>query len=98
MSEELTMDHSARRWILHTVMEAFSDRYIVNADVYTRVDAKWVRATEVQISLVKKNLVRGGKSCPPITYKVTFEDWKDPSQVAAKVKTALLLMEEGGDQ
>lgn len=98
MTEELTLDHSARRWIHHTVMNTFSDRYIVHIDAYTKVDAKWVRATDVKISLVKKNLVRGGKSRPPITYRVTFEAWTDPSVVAAKVKTALLLMEEGGDE
>lgn len=96
MSEGLTKDHSVRRWIKQLLQEQFGENYVVYADVYTAVDAKFAMSTVVEVQLVKK-LVRGQKSRPPITYKVTFENWKDPVPVANKVKTALMLMEQGDD-
>lgn len=97
MSEQLTKDHSTRRWVISKVVEQFDDRYLIATDIYTGPTENNVRLTSVNIVLTKKALVRGGKSRPPLTYKVTFENVKDPEAVANKVVTALLMMEEGND-
>ncbi len=97
MTEELTNYHSIRRWITTLVNERFSGRYNCEIDVYTSVDSKWVATTDIKVTLVKAALVRGGKSRPPITYKVTMDNVRDPEAAANKVVTALMLMlmEEG---
>ena len=97
MSDELTKDHSARRWIRSMVDAKFADRYNIDYDVYACADADYVRRVHITVTLTKKHLVRGQKSRPPITYKVSFENYKDPQAVAEKVATALLLMEQGDD-
>ena len=93
---DLTPDHSVRRWVHALVMQRFSENYIVHADVYTQTDEKWNRATVINISLIRK-LVRGQKTRPPITYKLTYENPKDPEAVANKVIAALSLMEQDND-
>ena len=92
MSEELTKDHSVRRWIEKMVREKFGDKYIVHTDVYTSSSPYVMIVVEL-----RQQLVRGQKSRPPITYKVSFEHWKDPEPVATKVMTALMLMEQSDD-
>lgn len=96
MSEELTKDHSVRRWINQLVREKFGEKYIVHTDVYTAISPEFIKSTVVVVEF-RRRLVRGQKSRPPITYKVSFEHWKDPEPVATKVMTALMLMEQSDD-
>jgi len=85
-------DHSVRRWIEKMVREKFGDKYIVHTDVYTSSSPYVTTVVEL-----RQQLARGQKSRPPITYKVSFEHWKDPEPVATKVMTALMLMEQSDD-